>query len=34
MNGSIPLVKIANHVDVTVDLKVKRISGSHLTLKP
>jgi polyisoprenoid-binding protein YceI len=34
MNGSIPLVKIANHVDVTVDLKVKRISGSPLTLKP
>ena len=27
MTGGVPLVKIADHVDVTVDLKVKRVSG-------
>jgi polyisoprenoid-binding protein YceI len=34
MNSGIPLVKIANHVDVTVDLKVKRVGGPPVTLKP
>jgi polyisoprenoid-binding protein YceI len=33
VNGSIPLVKIADRVDVTVNLKVKRISGPALTFK-
>jgi len=27
MNGGVPLVKIADRVDVTVDLKVRRVSG-------
>ena len=27
MTGGVPLVKIADHVDVSVDLKVKRVSG-------
>jgi polyisoprenoid-binding protein YceI len=27
MNGGVPLVRIGDHVDVTVDLKVKRVSG-------
>ena len=33
MKGGIPLVKIADRVDVTVDLKVKRISGPPVVLK-
>jgi polyisoprenoid-binding protein YceI len=33
INGSIPLVRIADRVEVTVDLKGKRISGPALTLK-
>jgi len=32
INGSIPLVRIADRVDVTVDLKVRRVSGPALTL--
>jgi len=32
INGSIPLVRIADRVDVTVDLKVGRVSGPALTL--
>jgi polyisoprenoid-binding protein YceI len=31
--GSIPLVKIADQVDVTVDLKARRVSGPALTFK-
>jgi polyisoprenoid-binding protein YceI len=31
INGSIPLVRIADRVEVTVDLKVKRTSGPPLT---
>jgi polyisoprenoid-binding protein YceI len=34
MTSGIPLVSIANHVDVTVDLKVKRVGGPPVTLKP
>jgi polyisoprenoid-binding protein YceI len=33
INGSIPLVHIADKVEVTVDLKVRRVSGPALTLK-
>ena len=33
MNKGIPLVKIANRVEVTVDLKVKRVSGPPLVFK-
>ena len=33
MNGSIPFVKIADHVDVAFHLKGKRISGPPLALK-
>jgi polyisoprenoid-binding protein YceI len=33
VNGSIPLVHIADRVDVTVDLKVNRISGPALAFK-
>lgn len=33
MKGGIPLVKIADRVEVTVDLKVKRISGPPVVLK-
>ena len=32
MNGGIPFVSIGDHVDVNVDLKVKRVSGPPLTL--
>ena len=32
INGSIPLVHIADRVDVTVDLKARRVSGPALTL--
>lgn len=31
INGEIPLIRIADQVDVTVDLKVKRTSGPPLT---
>jgi polyisoprenoid-binding protein YceI len=34
MNGGIPFVKIADHVDVTFHLKGKRISGPPLAFKP
>jgi len=33
MNKGIPLVKIANRVEVTVNLKVKRVSGPPLVFK-
>src|SRR5271169_3622448 len=33
MNKGIPLVKIADRVEVTVDLKVKRVSGPPLVFK-
>jgi polyisoprenoid-binding protein YceI len=33
INGSIPLVHIADRVDVTVDLKATRVSGPALTLR-
>ena len=33
MNKGIPFVKISDHVDVTVNLKVKRISGPMVTSK-
>jgi polyisoprenoid-binding protein YceI len=33
INGSIPLVRIADRVEVTVALKVQRVSGPALTLK-
>jgi polyisoprenoid-binding protein YceI len=34
MNASIPLVQIADYVGVTIDLKIKRISGPLVALKP
>jgi polyisoprenoid-binding protein YceI len=34
MTSGIPLVQVADHVDVAVDLKVHRVSGPPLTLKP
>jgi hypothetical protein len=33
MDKDIPLVKIANRVEVNVDLKVKRVSGPPLVFK-
>jgi polyisoprenoid-binding protein YceI len=33
MDKGIPLVKIANRVEVTVDLKVRRVSGPPLVFK-
>ena len=33
MNGGIPLVRISDHVDVTVDLKVNRVSGPPVVSK-
>jgi len=33
MNSGIPLIKIADHVEVSDDLKVKRISGSPVAFK-
>ncbi len=33
MNSGIPFVKIADRVEVNVDLKVKRVSGPLLDLK-
>ena len=32
MNGGIPFVRISDHVDVAIDLKVNRVSGPPLTL--
>jgi polyisoprenoid-binding protein YceI len=34
MNGGIPLIKIADHVEVRLNLKVKRVSGPVLIFKP
>lgn len=34
MTHGIPFVTIANHIDVAVDLRVKRVSGPPVTLKP
>ena len=33
MNGGIPFVQIGDHVDVTIHLKVKRVSGPPVSLK-
>jgi polyisoprenoid-binding protein YceI len=33
VTGDIPFVRIADRVEVSVDLKVKRVSGPALTLK-
>jgi polyisoprenoid-binding protein YceI len=33
MNGGIPFVRISDHVDVTLDLKVRRVSGPPVALK-
>jgi hypothetical protein len=33
MNSGIPFIKIADRVEVTVALKVKRVSGPPLVLK-
>ena len=33
MNSGIPFIKIADRVEVTVDLKVKRVSGPPVALK-
>ena len=33
MNSSIPFIKIADRVEVTVDLKGKRVSGPPLVFK-
>jgi polyisoprenoid-binding protein YceI len=34
INGGIPFIRIANHVDVNFRLKVKRVSGPPLAFKP
>jgi len=34
MNGGIPFVRISDHVDVAIDLKVNRVGGPPLALKP
>jgi polyisoprenoid-binding protein YceI len=34
MNGGIPFVRISDHVDVAIDMKVHRVSGPPLALKP
>jgi polyisoprenoid-binding protein YceI len=34
INGGIPFIKIANHVDVNFRLKVKRVNGPPLVFKP
>ena len=34
MNSGIPFIRIADRVEVTVDLKVKRLSGPQVRLKP
>jgi hypothetical protein len=33
MNSGIPFIKIADRVEVTVNLQVKRVSGPPLTFK-
>ena len=33
MNSGIPFIRIADRVEVSVDLKVKRVSGPPLTFK-
>jgi hypothetical protein len=33
MNGGISFIKIADRVEVSVDMKAKRVSGPPLTLK-
>jgi hypothetical protein len=33
MNGGIPFVRIADRVEVTIDLKAKRVSGAPLVYK-
>ena len=33
MNSGIPFIKIADRIEVTVDLKWKRVSGPPLDLK-
>ena len=33
MNSGIPFIKIADRVEVTVDLNVKRVSGPPLALR-
>ena len=33
MNSGIPFIKIADHVEVTVDLHGKRVSGPPLVFK-
>ena len=33
MNSGIPFIRIADRVEVTVDLKVKRVSGPPLTFQ-
>jgi hypothetical protein len=33
INGGIPFIKIANRVEVTLDLKGKRISGPPVNFK-
>jgi hypothetical protein len=33
VDGSIPFIKIADRVEVNVDLKAKRVSGPALTFK-
>jgi hypothetical protein len=32
-NSGIPFIKIADRVEVNVDLKIKRVSGSQLVFK-
>jgi hypothetical protein len=34
MNSGIPFIRIADRVEVTVDLKAKRVSGPPVELKP
>ena len=34
MNSGIPFIKIADRVEVSVDIKGKRISGPPVALKP
>jgi polyisoprenoid-binding protein YceI len=34
MNSGIPFIKIADRVEVTIDLKAKRVSGPPLAMKP
>jgi len=33
MNSGIPFIKIADRVEVSIDLKVKQVSGSRLVYK-